>query len=87
MSERLSITINKVQYEWHGSYGSVLCSRERGRIPGEVRYIKGHLFYVYMIHSCECYLWLKPEVSWIPVQEITPQWLRDFKHELFGTKE
>lgn len=86
MSERVFLTIQTIRYEWHGSFGSVLASRERGRRPGDVRYIKGHLFYAYMIHRCGRYWWSKPEVSWIPILDMTLGWIRDFKQELFGTK-
>lgn len=87
MSEKLSLTINGTQYEWHGSFGSVIGSREYGRRPGDVRYIKGHLFYVYRVHRHARCLWTKQDVSWIPIQDITPEWLREFKRTLFGTQE
>lgn len=86
MSEHLYIIINKQRYEWHGCYSSVLCSIERGCKLGDVRYIKDQLFYVYIIDS-GTFLWSIPEVSWIPIQEIGPEWLRDFKQKLFSTKE
>ena len=86
MSERLYIILNQTMYEWHGSYGGVLCSREYRRKTGDVRYIKGSLFYADKVRTCGNW-WTKPQVFWMPIHEITPEWLRDFKRELFGVKE
>jgi hypothetical protein len=70
-------------YKFEGGCGCVISSRESGRVQGDVRYIAGHLFKVYMITDRT---WRKSRVCWGFVDEKLncPEYIRKFKANLIG---
>jgi len=80
ISENLKATIAGIEYHWCGGFGAVLQSHERGVKKGDVRMIGKVIFFAYMVERSG---WLR-EVNWVPQQEITAEWIREFKKEVFG---
>lgn len=79
-TECLKATICGVEYTWFGGFGAVMKSFERGVKLNEVRMIGNVVFYAYLVGRSG---WLR-EISWCPQQEISAQWIRDFKAAVFG---
>ena len=69
------------KYRFEGGCGCVISSKESGRVKGDVRFIAGHLFKVYMITDRG---WFKSRVCWNFVDEKLnwPEYIREFKASL-----
>lgn len=78
LSEKVSI--DGVEYNWHGGFGAVIKSYERGRKVGDLRSIGNIVFKVSYIHGNI----FRREVCWIPVEKFTLGWVRRFKIALFS---
>ena len=70
-----------VEYTWSGGFGGVLTSKERGVPVGAVRMIGNIVFYA-CSYSYDSGFW-KKTINWIPQEEISAEWIRDFKRVFF----
>lgn len=79
-ADRRTVTINGVEYEWGGGFGSVLVSIERGAKVGMTRVIGNTLLHAYSVRK-RWFGWR--QVNWVPVEEFTSEWIHEFRHALF----
>lgn len=79
----IQFTIDGYRYSWHGGFGAVIQSRERGVKKGDVRQIAGRQFFAYMAAVDYCdWWWQRPLVSWVPCEKFDAEWIRNFKMEI-----
>lgn len=70
-------------YDWHGGFGAVVKSFERGVSQGDMRVIVGERFYAYLVYPC----WFgKPGVCWT-FEEPTIERIRAFRAHVFGCSQ
>ena len=75
-------TTGGIEYTWSGGFGSVLKSKERNIPLGTVRMIGNVIFYAYSYDYYGSGFW-KKTISWVPQEEISAEWIRDFKRAFF----
>ena len=83
MIEKLTVTIDGIEYEWCGGFGAVLISYERGVRQGTMRRIGTGNFYASRIWTRGLCGFRPPQISWLPDQEIDLTWIQQYKRELF----
>jgi hypothetical protein len=59
--DRRMFTVGEREYEWHGGFGAIVKSRERGVQQGDVRIIGDEMMYAYLVYPKR---FRAPEVCW-----------------------
>jgi len=77
----IKITISNREYIWCGNLGNILESQEEGVKEGDVRIIKGKLFFAYSISSGPKWYYGTPRVRWT-VPDVTLEKIKVIKKEL-----
>lgn len=73
--------IRGIDYQFHGGFGSVLCSYEKHVKVEDLRIICGILFSAYTVRIVNR-LTRFQQVNWVPAFPIDAQWIRTFKKTL-----
>lgn len=77
-TNNLKGTVNNTEYTWVGGFGAILQSQEKNIPVGHIRMIGNVIFYACNVHKN-----FGTIVSWIPQEEITVEWIREFKSKFF----
>ena len=78
-SSDLAATIGDVRYRWFGGFGAVIQSREKGVKENDIRMIGNVIFFAYTVRG----RFRTKLISWIPQQEISAEWIREFRRAVF----
>jgi hypothetical protein len=74
-------TTGGIEYTWAGGFGGVITSKERNVPLGSVRMIGNTVFYA-ISYSYDSGFWRKT-INWVPQEEISSDWIREFKQAFF----
>lgn len=85
-ARNIRLEINDIDYEWHGSFGCVLKSYEKGIRQNDVRMIGNVVFYAYRAYKKR--FSRVREISWVPQAEngatVEMEFINKFKSAVFA---
>lgn len=82
-TDKIRFVLDGVEYAWGGGFGGLIYSAEKGLKPGDLRAIGDILFKVFSVSKQRTLFKTYYSVAWCPVQDVTSEWIREFKRAIF----